>query len=141
MKKIANYQVSLKAILKNSKWEILLLKWLEKAWEKYWKYDFPGWRIDDDEFEVPYLDILKREIKEELWDIKVELKINPVWIWRHRNSVDTVFYVAFEWKILDENINISDEHLWYEFVKLEEIFLEDYFKSWMLEIVKIYLGK
>lgn len=141
-KQIANYQVSLKAILKNSAWETLILKEPEESYATYWKYDFPGWRIDTDEFEVHYLDILRREIKEELWEkIKVELSKKPVAIWRHKSSHNIVFYVVFEWNILNEDIEISFEHNDFEFVKLEEIILEDYFKSWMLEVAKMYLWK
>ena len=140
MKQIANYQVSLKAILKNLKWEVLLLKTVGKI--TYWDYDFPWWRIDDDEFEVPYLDILAREIREELWDkLKYEIKNQVVSLWRFRASDHQVIYLTFEWLILDETIETTSEHAWYEFVKLEEIVLEDYFKSWMLEVAKMYLGK
>lgn len=141
-KQIANYQVSLKAILKNSAWETLILNTWNWFNNSYWKYDFPGWRIDEDEFEVHYLDVLRREIKEELWEkVKVKLNKKPVAIWRHRNSQDTVFYVVFDWNILNEDIEISFEHSDFEFIKLEEIVLEDYFKSWMLEAAKMYLGK
>ncbi len=52
---------------------------------------------------------------------------------------DTIFYVFFEWQILDENIQISHEHIDYKFVKLEEIDVNKYFYSWYLEAVKMYL--
>lgn len=142
MKKIANYQISLKAILKNSAWETLILKTWNEFDNPYWKYDFPGWRIDENEFEVAYLDILRREIKEELWEkVKVELNKKPVAIWRHKNSRDIIFYVVFEWNILSWDVEISHEHSGYKFIKLEWIVLEDYFKSWMLEVAKMYLEK
>lgn len=141
MKNIDFYQVSLKAILKNWNWETLILKVSEKEYEKFWKYDFPGWRIDEDEFLVNHLDILKREIKEELWDeVIVNFKNSVVWIWRHQGSKSRVFYIVFEWTI-SWNINISSEHKWYEFIKLEEINQENYFKSWLLQVVKMYLNK
>lgn len=140
MPQIANYQISLKAILKNSLWETLILKTPDNS-SFYWKYDFPGWRIDENEFEVPYLEILKREIKEELWVVNVDLQDKVVSIWRHTHKRNYIFYVVFEWIILDENINISFEHIWYEFVKMQDIVLEDYFSSWMLEVAKMYLGK
>lgn len=140
MPKIADYQVSLKAILKNSLWETLILKTPPES-SFYGKYDLPWWRIDEWEFEVPYLDILAREIKEEVWDVKVELNNKVVSIWRHSHNWNFIFYVVFEWIILNDDINISFEHCWFKFIKLENIILEDYFSSWMLECLKMYLNK
>lgn len=138
MPQIANYQVSLKAILKNSSWEVLLLKTPPES-SFYWKYDLPWWRIDENEFEVPYLDILRREIKEEVWDVKVKLKDKVVAIWRHKHKQNTIIYIVFEWEILSDDIEISFEHIWHDFVKLENIVLEEYFSSWMLEVMKMYV--
>lgn len=141
MPQIADYQISLKAILKNSLWETLILKTLETSWF-YWKCDLPGGRINETEFEVPYLDILAREIKEEIWDVKVDLKNKVVAIGRHSHKWKIIFYIVFEWIILDEeNIKISHEHCGYEFVNLENIVLQNYFTSWILESIKIYLNK
>lgn len=141
MPQIANYQVSIKAILKNLAWETLILKTPETSWF-HWKCDLPGWRIDDSEFEVPYLNILAREIREEIWEVKVDLKNKVVAIGRHIHKWKIIFYVVFEWIILnDEDIKISHEHCGYEFVNLENILLEDYFTSWILESIKMYLNK
>ena len=146
MKKIATYQISLKCFLKNSLWETLILKTPESS-SFLWTYDFVWWRIDEDEFEVDYVDILKREIFEEIWMKNVEIKKEVVAIARHKAlkkftkswQDDTIFYVFFEWQILDENIQISHEHIDYKFVKLEEIDVNKYFYSWYLEAVKMYL--
>lgn len=146
MKKIATYQISLKCFLKNSLWETLILKTPITS-SFLWTYDFVGWRIDEDEFEVDYVDILKREIFEEIWIKNVEIKKEVVSIARHKAlkkftkswQDDIIFYVFFEWKIIDENIQISHEHIDYKFVKLEEIDVNKYFYSWYLEAVKMYL--
>lgn len=140
MKQIADYQVSLKAILKNSLWKTLILKTPPNS-SFFGKYDFPGGRIDDDEFDVPYLDILAREIKEEIWDIRVEMINKVVAVGRHQHKWKNIFYIVYEWMVLDENINISFEHSWFEFVELETLDIDSYFMSGMLEVVKMYLHK
>ena len=139
-KEIANYQISLKAILKNEKWETLVLKTPDNS-SFSGKYDFPWWRIDSDEFEVNYLDILKREILEETWITQVELKNKVVAIWRHKHKQDQIFYIVFEWKINSQDINVSFEHSGFKFIDLEKVHLEEYFCSWMLEVASMYVGK
>lgn len=151
MKKIAQYQVSLKCFLKNKNWETLILK--TPSWSSFnWMYDFPGWRIDENEFDIPYIDILKREVIEETYIKNIEIVDKVVAIWRHKvlasqrrkpkNWDNYLFYIFFEGSIKDEEkIEISCEHNEFKWVKLEEIKLEDYFCSWYLEGVKRYLGK
>lgn len=150
MWKVANYNISLKCFLKNNKWEILILK-TQPTSSFLGTYDFPGWRIDEDEFEVDYIDILKREIFEETWikDVKIENKI--VAIGRHkvfaefRNTTkedNYIFYIFYEGFLsCDECAVVSNEHQDFRWVKLEDIILEDYFISWYLEWVRMYLRK
>jgi 8-oxo-dGTP pyrophosphatase MutT (NUDIX family) len=47
-------------------------------------YDFPGGRIDEDEFETNYVDILKRELLEEAGISNIEIKKQIVAIARHK---------------------------------------------------------
>lgn len=150
MWKVANYNISLKCFLKNKNWETLILKTNQSS-SFLWTYDFPGWRIDKDEFEVDYIDILKREIFEETWlkDVQIENKV--VAIWRHkvlaefRNTIkedNYIFYIFYEGLLdCEECAVVSNEHQDFKWVKLEEIVLEDYFISWYLEWVKMYLSK
>jgi len=144
MKKIANYNISLKVFIQNNKWETLILKTPEDSSYK-WTYDLPWGRIDEDEFYVDLLDILDREIKEEVWNIKYKVNNKPVAVWRHRaeynDRVEDIFYPFYEAKIISWDINISDEHSEYKWVKLNEIVLEDYFISWILDWAKMYLNK
>jgi hypothetical protein len=144
MKRVADYNISLKVFLKNSKWEVLILKTPETS-SFNWKYDFPWGRIDEDEFYTDLLEILDREIKEEVWNIKYKIKNNIVAIARHRAQYDThkedIFYPFYEAKIILWDINISYEHNNFKWVNLEEIILEDYFESGMLDAVKMYLNK
>lgn len=65
MWKIANYQISLKCFLKNSKWETLILKTPDNS-SFNWMYDFVWWRIDEDEFNIDYIDILKEKFLKNL---------------------------------------------------------------------------
>ena len=59
------YQVSLKALIKNQEGKVLALKAVDTGSFAGF-YDLPGGRIDMDEFHTAYIDILKREIAEEL---------------------------------------------------------------------------
>ncbi len=64
------YQVSLKLLLKNNKGEILALKAADNG--SYAGYhDLPGGRIDADEFNTDFTEIIEREVKEEIGDIKI----------------------------------------------------------------------
>ena len=85
------------------------------------------------------------------WVSKVEIKKEVVAIGRHRilaiqrrtwNEDIHIIYLFFEW-FLEENkeLIISHEHNDFEWVYLENIKLEDYFCSWILEWVKMYLSK
>lgn len=144
MKKIANYNISLKVFLKNNKWEVLVLKTPDYS-SFHWKYDFPWGRIDDDEFYVNLLDILDREIQEEVWNIKYNVNNKPVSIARHRalysDRKEDIFYTFYEAIILEWDVKISDEHSNFKWVDLSNIILEDYFESGMLDAVKMYLDK
>lgn len=62
---IDNYQVSLKVFLKNETGDTLILQNSQSHGDSVY-YDFPGGRIDADEFRVDYETILLREITEEL---------------------------------------------------------------------------
>ena len=149
MSKPAKYNISLKCFLHNSKWEVLILKTPENS-SFYGMYDFPWGRIDEDEFETDYIEILKRELFEEAWVENIEIEKKVVAIARHKaeakftskNIPEYLYYNFFE-AFLNENqeIKISHEHNDFLWVKLNEIILEDYFCSGYLEAAKMYLGK
>ncbi|TSC55655.1 MAG: hypothetical protein G01um101418_761 [Parcubacteria group bacterium Gr01-1014_18] len=145
-KEKALYQVSLKALLKNSKGEILALKALGSGSFSGF-YDFPGGRIDSDEFSIPLSDILAREIREEIGNIQFKIYSSPVGVGRHlipaamtSGGVDKqVLYLFFEVDYLGGEIKISDEHTDYKWLNLKEIDPKQYFKSGVLEGVEMYL--
>jgi len=141
------YQVSLKAILKNKNGEVLTLKTKEHS-SYQGENDFPGGRIDADEFDLDFMDVLSREIKEETGDIKFKLSPRPVAIGRHLadakyshlNQDIKFFYVFFVGEYIEGKIIISDEHVSYRWIKLEDINPKDYFISGILEGVEGYLN-
>ena len=141
MPNIDRYSISLKALIKNKKWEILIM---EKPKSSYmsWFYDFPWWRIDKNEREADLKEVLLREIKEELWEnVKCEIneKISSYWRsmvpWKFTLTweINPYLYLFFETEYLWGEIKISDEHLSYKWVKLEEIYLKKYFTDGLLE--------
>jgi len=142
------YQISLKVILTNQKGETLLFKCVENGSFAGF-YELPGGRIDVDEFAAPLIDIVERELHEEVGEVQFDLHQQPVALGRHQiqpeftedKKATRVLYVFFEAELLSGEVVISDEHIGFEWVKLSGIELEKYFKSGILEGIKMYLGK
>ena len=141
------YQISLKLILKNDKDEVLILNAIRGGtFEGF--HDLPGGRIDVDEFRVDFEDVLRREVKEELGDINVDISMIPVSTGRHlipaslsSTGIEAhVLYLFFDGRYLSGEIKISEEHWGYKWVNLKEIVLEEYFNSGILEGVKKYVN-
>ncbi len=145
MKKKDFYQVSLKLILKNEKGEVLILRDAGKN-EFAGFYDLPGGTIDTSELKVQIQDILKREIIEETGNIEVKVNEIPVALGRHEfakldalgNKIK-VFYIFFEGQYFGGEVVVSEEHFDYKWVDLEDIELEKYFISGMLDGIQMYL--
>lgn len=140
------YHVSLKAILKNKDGKSLILK-ADGNGTFAGFYDLPGGRIDEDEFAVALPEILKREIIEELGEVEISISEIPVGVGRHcikkehaNSDKDIhVFYVFYEVELKTGNVSISDEHEGFEWVDLNDIELEKYFTSGILEGMKMHL--
>ncbi len=140
------YQVSLKIFLKNNRGEVLILKsTMGGSYEGF--YDLPGGRINLDEFEAPFENIIKREVVEEIGEVNFDLILKPVGIGRIaivkkesplRGPVH-VFNVFFEAKYLGGDVKISEEHTDFKWVALTKDNLEQYFKLAVLEGAKMYL--
>ena len=148
-KQIDFYQISLKLILLNDKSEVLALKAVDNGTFAGF-YDLPGGRIDIDEFSTSFIDILKREIKEEIGDINVNIQPRIVASGRkiilaeHTKSKEKdihVLYLFFQGKYQSGDIKISAEHTAYHWLDLKNIDLEKYFKEGLLDGLKIYLDK
>ena len=142
------YQISLKVFLKNKAGEILILK-SNKDGSYAGFYDVPGGRIDADEFSVSFEKIVKREVEEEIGSIDYKLNPKPAAISRYllpakfnRSKKDIhVLYIFFEAQYENGDIKISDEHEDHLWLNLSNQPLEKYFKSGILEGIKMYLGK
>jgi 8-oxo-dGTP diphosphatase len=142
------YQVSLKAILRNSHGEVLLLGGIPN--ETYTGYfDLPGGRIDINEFNTPFKDILKREIFEELSIRDVEISNEPVAIGRHEiepkysktHTAIRVLYIFFEAKLLSGEPVLSREHSSIRWVNLSKINTAELFKSGIRQGIEMYLSR
>lgn len=142
------YQISLKVIIKNNKGEILLLKAnMEGSFAGY--YDFPGGRIDTNEFTTPFFDIIKREIIEEVGNINFTLNAKPVAVGRHlapaiitKNDHDIhVLYLFFEAQYINGEINVSNEHIGYKWINFSKIEPAKLLRSGNLEGLEMYLSK
>lgn len=147
-RKIDRYQVSLKAFIKNENGDVLALKAIETGTMAGY-YDFPGGRIDVEEFGTPFTEILAREIAEECGEVEFELGEKPAAIARHlipanpaTNAPEIhVLYVFFEAWMRGGSITISDEHIDHQWLDLSKIEPEKYFNSGNLAGVTMYLKK
>lgn len=145
MEKNANFQVSLKVILKNKKGEILCLKIADRYLMAGF-YDMPGGRISENEIREPYEKIIKRELEEEIGKkIKYKLCIKPVSVARHIYFSKTlqkeayILMVFIEALYISGNIEISPEHKKYRWIKLNRNNLKKLFVRGLLEGMTNYL--
>lgn len=142
------YHVSLKAILKNDKGEVLILGG-DPNYTFAGYYDLPGGRIDVSEFNTPLLDILRREIKEEVRLDNLEISETPVAIGRHeieaRLTKDGkpihVLYIFFEGWMRSGEPAISSEHSSIRWVDLHQENPSQLFKSGILQGIEMYLRR
>jgi 8-oxo-dGTP pyrophosphatase MutT (NUDIX family) len=143
------YQISLKIFLKNSKGEVLVLK--SKSGKRFAGfYDLPGGRIEVREFAASFEEVMRRELKEELGDIKIVVRPKPVAVGRHfvpaalfpqlKNDIH-VLYLFFEADYVNGEIAVSGEHDGYMWLDLSRVEPDKYFTSGNLEGVKMYLLK
>ncbi|MFA6524837.1 MAG: NUDIX domain-containing protein [Patescibacteria group bacterium] len=142
------YHVSLKLILKNNKDEVLVLGSDPKG-SLLGKYDLPGGRIDESEFAVPYEQIIRREVAEEIGDIDVTINPRPVAIGRHlipagmtsENKEIHIMYIFFEARMISGDIKLSSEHNGYKWINLDENDPTELFTSGILDGINMYLNK
>lgn len=142
------YQISLKVILKRPTGEILACKARPDASYAGF-YDFPGGRIQEDEFTVPLYDILAREIAEEVGDIRYELSPAPVAVGRHSIAAEKtkagkeilILQLFYEATYLGGEIRASEEHTGFEWIDPRTRPLEEQFTSGWLEAMRMYLAQ
>ena len=140
-----NYHVAVKAFIRNGD-KLLVCKDAFFQNESVAEWDLPGGRINKEEFEANFDDILKREIIEEVGDIKYKNN-GPAVIFRHRRPeqrlegkpVINILMIGFDVEYLSGDINISGEHTEYKWLPIEELNeAEKYFVGGWLEGIKKY---
>jgi len=142
---IERYQVSLKVFLKNDEGKVLLLKNPSTTGIFAGHFDLPGGRIDVDELNTPFLDILRREISEEMGEVKTEIDPRPIGMSRATIKSEPkdipVLFILFEGKYLGGDIVTNEEHEGYEWVVMEDLDLDKYFKPIHHDAMKQYFNK
>lgn len=115
----ALFQVSIKALVRQEN-KVLVLHTPNGF------YDFPGGRIDVDEEDVPYLEILSRELIEELGE-DIQFDIGNMIFVTQRNYIavgvkERVVAIYFAVDLINPNsILISEEHVKYEWIDINDM--------------------
>jgi 8-oxo-dGTP diphosphatase len=142
----ANFNVSLKVILVNDKKQILGLKASYKASFAGF-YDLPGGRIDIGELHQDFTKTLKRELKEEIGNIKLQLEDKPITALKYivpgkfvKNKKDlSMVYIFFVAKYISGKIKLSNEHEGLEWLNVNKANASKYFYKNFLGGVEQYL--
>ena len=80
-------------------------------------FDLPGGRIDNVEYETPLLEVLAREIREELGEMQYKIG-KPVFAYRRyfKRREIYVFILVYEAEFTSGDIKLSEEHKDYEWI-------------------------
>jgi len=142
------FQVSLKLFLQNEQGETLLLAAQEES-SMAGFYDLPGGRIDKSEVQLPFTEILRREVAEELGDA-VRYTLNserPAAAARHNfwsrraNAEMWALQLYFSAKYLEGEVKISDEHAGFKWITLTKDNAKQYFVRGLLAGAENYLSR
>lgn len=146
MPEIDTFHVSQKLFVVNEKQELLILKDARNAY-----YDFPGGRLDKDEFATPLLDSLRREVAEELGkDVSLTIYEGVVAVAREclwnriLGCLDYdrhVFIIFYEAQYRGGEIVLSDEHESYQWVECATFKPEELFKPGIGAAAEKFLRK
>lgn len=141
----ASYQVSLKILFKNRRGRTLILKTRPDG-SMPGHYDLPGGRINKSELSVPIAQLIRREIREELGGkVRYNLHEVPVGIGRHEyfskkiKKKIPVLWILFQATYLSGAIIISDEHVDFDWKKLNQRNMSMYFTKGALQVMRNYL--
>ncbi len=110
------YRISVKAIIYNSEWKILLCK------EDNWMWDFPGWWLDHGELSEK---CVKREIKEEMWLEVLTVSETPVCFITAQKKISKtrpwIWNLCYEVTVNNLDFTSSDECTEIDFFNKENI--------------------
>ncbi len=106
--------------------------------------DLPGGRIDNVEYETPLLEVIDREIREELGEISYKIG-KPIFQYR-RHFKDLgiyVFLTVYEAEFIAGEITLSDEHSDYEWInaKTHQFTLKEFYHREELAVFKKYFNQ
>jgi 8-oxo-dGTP diphosphatase len=111
----ATYHVGLKILLRN-KGSVLMLKDRRGNF-----FDFPGGRIDTVEHNTPLVEVLSREVSEELGE-SIEYRLGRQLFQYRRHFPHKnwhIFIIVYDADLISGNIKLSSEHSEYEWVDLK----------------------
>ena len=135
----ALFHVGLKALIINDDGEFLLLKAIAKNKDCHNTWDLPGGRINQDELDIVFLKIIKREIREEAGDIKYVLRPDPVSLAKTAyEGGEERFFILFEAKYISGDVKISDEHSGYIWKKIGPKDIDKNFNQVIRELMLNY---
>ena len=136
MKEHGYFQITQKAFIRKN--NFLLVMKDKKSGEG----DLPGGRMNQDEFFGDWLVSLNRELQEELGN-NLQLKIYPEVILVHKHFINLgkhpCIILGYHADFLGGEIQISEEHEYYEWVDIKTYKPELLFSEYMLDAVKLYL--
>jgi len=134
------FEISLKVLIKNNKSEYLLLKSQPQSKYFHGKYDLPGGRVNKEEINADFHRFIDREIKEEVGNIKYQLRADPVSLAIYPYQyMGNVLYILFEAKYLSGRIKISGEHTQYLWQKIKVANLKKLFHPSLRKLFLNYL--
>lgn len=123
--KQATFQISLKVLMRDEN-RILLTRGEGGI-------DLPGGRIDIGEENIPFSDVISREIREELGE-NIKFRLGLV-LFTHRlgytKEGEGIINIVFDAEYISGDIKLSDEHVSYEWVdgRSYEILRDDFYSE------------
>jgi 8-oxo-dGTP diphosphatase len=132
------FQITQKAFIR--KGDLLLVMRDKKSGEG----DLPGGRMNQNEFFENWIDSLKRELEEELGtSMKLKISEDVVLIHKHRVNLGNhpCVILGYDCEYISGEINISDEHDFFEWVDIKTFKAETFYSEYMLEAVSKYLSR
>lgn len=132
----ALYQVALKVLLRKGE-EVLMLQVPEGH------YDYPGGRIDDVEGEITLMQILNREIREEI-GTEVKYRVGkPLFQFRRFHKGKYILQTVYDGEYLGGTIKLSEEHESFRWINPHRVTFQEkeFCSKEEYETVKNYFDK
>lgn len=132
--------VSLKVVIRNQKNHFLVLKTVSTNPKFHDTLDLPGGSINNNEINIDFHKIIRREITEECGGVKYKLRLDPVALSKYRfNNEHERLYILFEAIFQSGKIKISKEHSAYSWVPLDRKIFKLKFQPSLKQLIKNYV--